>query len=239
VENPFAPRSRSLLSTLRAAFLGGARMVGLCGGTFLLGRAGVLDGRRATTHWLYSQAFREEFPLTQVEIDRVFVDDGTVHTGGGELSTADIALHLLSLDVGAAHAEAVGRLLVAAPHRSDRRDPQGRFAEDFLSWLREHAHEPLTLTQLAAHAHVSERSLVRKFRQATGTSIFDWLGRERVERAKTLLETTDHPVADIAAMVGFGSSESLRRNFDKHVGSSARSYRAKFRPTRNSGGNHG
>ncbi|GAA3437202.1 GlxA family transcriptional regulator [Kutzneria kofuensis] len=242
VENPFAPRSRTLLATLRAAFHRGARMVGLCGGTFLLGRAGVLDGRRATTHWLYSAAFREAFPLTRLEIDRVFVDDGSVHTCGGALSTADIALHLLSLDIGDAYADAIGRLLVVAPHRSGEqlaRDPHGQFMTDFLSWLREHVHEPLTLTRLAGQAHVSERSLVRKFRQATGTSIFEWIGQERVERAKSLLETTDHLVADIAAMAGFGSAESLRRNFVKHVGISARSYRAKFRPTRKSGGSHG
>ncbi len=242
VEYPFVARSRTLLATLRTAFLSGARMVGLCGGAFLLGRAGVLDGRRATTHWLYAQAFREEFPLTHVEIDRVFVDDGTVHTCGGELSTADIALHLLSLDVGDAYAEAVGRMLVVAPNRSAdqlSRDPDGQFIEDFLSWLREHVHEPLTLNQLAAHAHVSERSLVRKFRQATGTSVFDWIARERVERAKTLLETTDHLITDIAVLVGFGSAESLRRGFVKHVGISARGYRAKVRPTRNTGGSHG
>jgi AraC family transcriptional activator FtrA len=235
VEDPFAPRSRSLLTVLRAAFLGGARMVGLCGGAFLLGRAGVLDGRRATTHWLYSQAFREEFPLTHLETDRVFVADGTVHTGAGELSTADIALHLLSLDIGDAYADAIGRLLVVP---GDQPSPHDRFMEDFLAWLREHVHEPLTLHQLAAHAHVSQRSLVRKFRQATGTSIFDWIGAERVARAKTLLETTDHLIADIAVMVGFGSAESLRRNFDKHVGTSARAYRAKFRPTRK-GVDHG
>jgi AraC family transcriptional activator FtrA len=239
VENPFAPRSRVLLSLLRAAFHGGARMVGLCGGTFLLGRAGVLDGRRATTHWLYTAAFRQEFPFTQLEIDRVFVDDGTVHTCGGALSTADIALHLLSLDIGDAYAEAIGRLLIA-PHRDrSARDPHGRLMPDFLSWLREHVHQPLTLNQLAARAHVSERSLVRKFRQATGTSIFDWIARERVARAKTLLETTDHAVADIAVLVGFGSPESLRRNFAKHVGISARGYRAKFRPARKQGGSHG
>ncbi|MEV6605381.1 helix-turn-helix domain-containing protein [Kutzneria sp. NPDC051319] len=241
VENPFAPRSRTLLALLRAAFHGGARMVGLCGGTFLLGRAGVLDGRRATTHWLYSAAFREEFPSTRLEIDRIFVDDGAVHTCGGALSTADIALHLLSLDIGDAYANAIGRLLVVAPNRSGEqlsRD-HGQLMPDFLSWLREHVHQPLTLNQLAAQAHVSERSLVRKFRQATGTSIVDWVGRERTERAKTLLETTDHLVTDIAVMTGFGSAESLRRNFAKHVGVSARSYRAKFRPTRKSGGSHG
>ncbi|TCM36002.1 helix-turn-helix domain-containing protein [Kribbella sp. VKM Ac-2568] len=101
--------------------------------------------------------------------------------------------------------------------------------EEFLEWLREHVHEPLTLAQLASQQHVSERSLVRKFRQTTGMSVFDWISQERVNQAKSLLETTDFPVGEIAAMVGFGTSETLRRNFDRHVGALAGAYRVMFR----------
>ncbi|HEY8588791.1 MAG TPA: helix-turn-helix domain-containing protein, partial [Naasia sp.] len=134
----------------------------------------------------------------------------------------------------------LGRVLNAAPHRAGG---QAQFQKDrirgestkapegpLLDWLRQHLAEPLTLARLAEHEHMSERNLVRRFRQETGMSVFDWIARERVERAKTLLEETDHRIADIAAMVGLGTSESLRRNFERLVGTSARSYRAMFRP---------
>jgi transcriptional regulator GlxA family with amidase domain len=232
VENPLAPRSPALIDALRAAYAGGARMVGFGSGAFLLGYAGVLDGRRATTHWKYAREFRELFLSVRLDSDQSFVDDERVHTGGGMLSGVDLALHLLAMDVGRARAEAVGRAVIAAPWCGDA---QARRANDrepmapVMAWLREHLHEPLSLAKVAEESFISERSLVRKFRAATGSTIFDWVNRERVDRAKLLLETTDHPVAEIAGMVGFGSPETLRRNFQRHVGTTARSYRHKFR----------
>jgi AraC-like DNA-binding protein len=159
------------------------------GGAFPPGQAGILDGRRATTHRAVGQDFRDRFPLACLETNQAFVDDGPVHTSSGILSTADLAL----------------------------------------TWLRAHLHEPLTLARIAAHAHVSERGLVRKFREATGMSVFGWINQERVNQAKILLESTGHRVADIAVMVGFGSAETLRRHFERHVGATASAYRAKFR----------
>jgi transcriptional regulator GlxA family with amidase domain len=213
-------------------------MVSFCGGAFILGRAGILDGRRATTHWLLSAEFRVEFPLARLETEHLYVDDGPVHTSGGILSTTDLALHLVALDMGTAYANDFGRVLVTAPHRPggqaqfvkhslrvDDEPPIG----SFLRWLRDHVHEPLTLAQLARHERVSERSLVRKFRQDTGMSVFDWINQERVSQAKALLETTDFRVSEIAVMVGFGSSETLRRNFERHVGTTAATYRTTFR----------
>ncbi|GAA1614227.1 helix-turn-helix domain-containing protein [Kribbella sancticallisti] len=238
VEDPLAPRSAVLLEALRDAHAAGARMVSYCGGAFVLGRAGLLDGRRATTHWLFSAEFRAEFPLARLEAENLYVDDGLIHTSGGLFSATDLALHLLALDLGQAYANDAGRLLVTAPRRpggqaqfiksSLRADDQPPL-DSLLHWIREHLDEPLTLARLAAYEHVSERSLVRKFRQATGMSVFDWISTERVSRAKLLLETTGHPVAEIAAMAGFGSSETLRRNFEKHAGTTPAAYRATFR----------
>lgn len=238
LEEPLRPRSAELLETLRQAQQNGARIVSFCGGAFVLGLAGVLNGRRATTHWLMSKEFREMFPLARLEADSLYIDDGDVLTSGGIFSAVDLSLYILSLDLGYAYANDFGRLLVSAPHRpggqaqfikdSIRRDTEPP-VESFLGWLREHIDEPLTLAALAAHEHMSERSLVRKFRQDTGLSVFEWITRERVNRAKSLLETTDYRVGEIAAMVGLGTSETLRRNFERLVGTTASAYRVTFR----------
>lgn len=232
VENPLAPRSSALIDAMRAAYAGGARMVGFGTGVFLLGYAGVLDGRRATTHWKFAREFREHFPFARLDADASYVDDGRVHTGGGVLSGVDLALHLLALDVGRSRAEAVGRAVIATTGHGDgrsRREDDREPMAAVMTWLREHLHEPLSLARVAEQSYISERSLVRKFRAATGATIFDWVNRERIDRARLLLETTDHSIADIASMVGFGSPETLRRNFQRHVGTTARSYRHKFR----------
>ncbi|MBP2473948.1 transcriptional regulator GlxA family with amidase domain [Crossiella equi] len=237
VEDPLARREDLVLASLRAAHAAGARIASFCGGAFVLGRAGLLDGRRATTHWLLSAEFRREFPLARLAAEHLHVQDGRVHTSGGVLAAVDLSLHLLAQDLGQAHANDVSRLLVTPPRRhggqSQYVKPALRRQEDplsgLLTWLRAHLHQPLTLAVIAAHAHLGERTLVRRFRQATGLTVLDWLNQERVAAARDLLETTDHPVAQIAAMVGFGSTETLRRNFDRHTGTTATAYRATFR----------
>ncbi|MFB2598710.1 GlxA family transcriptional regulator [Herbiconiux sp. P17] len=237
VEEPLTRRSDAVLQALRDAHEGGARMVSYCGGAFILGQAGLLDGRRATTHWLLSKEFRGEFPLATLEPEHLYVEDGGVHTSGGMLSAADLAMHIIALDRGQKYANDVGRLFVTSPHRAGG---QAQFIKEslrldhdahdrLLDWIRENLHEPLTLNQLALQEHTSSRSLVRNFRRRHGVSVLDWINRERVARAKVLLETTDLPVAEIAAMVGFGSHESLRRHFLKHTGKSAHAYRRVFR----------
>ncbi|WP_413803733.1 GlxA family transcriptional regulator [Streptomyces iranensis] len=238
VREPLTARSDLLLSYLGEAHAAGKRMVSFCGGAFVFGQAGILDGRRATTHWLYAEDFRRNFPDVMLEPEHLYVDDGRVHTSGGIFSAADLALHLIALDMGQAYANDVGRILVTAPHRSGG---QSQFFKEslrikektslgpLLDWLRIHLHEPLTLSQLADHEHTSERSLLRRFREDTGMSVFAWINQERVNRAKVLLETTDHRTTDIAAMVGFGSAETLRRNFRKNVGVTTVNYRAQYR----------
>lgn len=238
VEQPLSERGPALLEGLRAAHSRGARMVSFCGGAFVLGAAGLLDGRHATTHWVMAKEFRAAFPLAHLEVERLYVHDGSVHTSGGMFSVVDLCLRLMALDLGQAYANDVARLLVSAPQRPGG---QARFMRDSIrvdeqpeplslrQWIGDHLHEHLTLGRLAERHHLSERSLVRKFREETGTSVFDWVARERVERAKALLETTDRPVTEIAMAVGFGSLESLRRNFEKLVGTTASGYRATFR----------
>jgi AraC family transcriptional regulator, transcriptional activator FtrA len=238
IAEPMAPRSERLLQSLRAASDSGARMVSFCGGAFVLAQAGLLDGRTATTHWLLAPEFRDLYPRVHLEVDRLYVDDPPVHTSGGIFAATDLALHLIALDQGQAVANEISRLLVSAPHRSGGQAQFINYSmradgdtpmESLLDWLRDNLHEPLTLADLARHEHMSERSLVRKFRAATGMSVFDWIARERVGKAKVLLETSDFAVSEVAAMAGFGSSETLRRNFEKAVGTTAGAYRRTFR----------
>ncbi|MET0455669.1 MAG: helix-turn-helix domain-containing protein [Mycobacterium sp.] len=235
---PLAQRSDDLLDAVRAAGGAGARMVSFCGGAFILAQAGILDGRTATTHWLLAPEFRKSFPDVRLDVNRLYVDDPPVHTSGGVLAATDLALHMVALDRGQAVANDLGRILVSAPHRSGG---QAQFIKDsmraddsapmgsLLQWLRENVHEPLTLAELARHEHMSERTLVRKFRASTGMSVFDWIARERVNRAKVLLETSDFAISEVAAMAGFGSAETLRRNFEKAVGTTAGAYRRTYK----------
>jgi AraC family transcriptional regulator, transcriptional activator FtrA len=238
VVDPREPRDPALLDILRDAYAAGARMVSTCSGAFILGQAGVLDGRTVTTHWLLADEFRQAYPGVRLDTDRLYVDDGPVHTSAGRMAAMDLGLHLLALDRGQLAANDASRVLVSTPHRSGgqaqfvkeslRADPATPM-EPVLSWLRDHLTEPITLGQVASHAHMSERTLARKFRAATGTTVFDWIIRQRISRAKILLETTDFSVGEIAVMAGFGSTEGLRRHFDKTVGTTAGAYRRAFR----------
>ncbi len=242
LEDPLAQRSEALLSALRSAYASGVRMVSFCSGAFILGRAGILDGLRATTHWVLAKEFSEEFPDVLVQTEHVYVDDGSVHTSGGVFSANDLALHILAMDMGQAYANDFGRILVSPPNRPGGQAPYIKdglradsldnqpLGDPFVEWLRDNIHQPLTLAALARRQHVSERSLVRNFRREMGMSVFDWIARERVRKAKELLETSDYRISEIAAMVGFGSSETLRRNFEKIAGSSAGAYRDLFKP---------
>ena len=238
ITEPLASRSDSLLASLRSAHDGGARMVSFCGGAFILAAAGVLDGRRATTHWMLAPEFRQLHPHVRLDVDRLYVDDPPVHTSGGLLAATDLALHIVALDCGQTVANDISRVLVSPPHRGGG---QQQFIKDSMraevntsmqslqAWLRNNLHEPLTLETVSRREHLSQRSLVRKFRAVTGMSVLDWINRERVNRAKVLLETTDFPVNEITAMVGYGSNESLRRNFEKWAGTTASAYRRTFR----------
>ncbi|WP_168203821.1 GlxA family transcriptional regulator [Humibacter ginsenosidimutans] len=238
LENPLEKRSDALLDALRHAADNGARMVSFCAGAFVLGQAGVLDRKRVTTHWVVSKEFRENFPLATLDEEKLFVEDGNVLTSGGMFSATDLSLHILAVDLGYAYSNDFSRMLVSPPVRAGG---QAQYIKDSIridteaplraltDWIREHLDEPLTMADLAEHEHMSERNLARRFHAVTGMSAFDWITRERVNQAKVLVETTDLPIGQIAAMVGIGSAESLRRNFRRIVGTSAAAYRRTFK----------
>lgn len=232
------PPAPAVLDALRAAHARGAVVAAHCVGTFALAAAGLLSGRRATTHWRFAELLAGRHPDVTVEPDALYVDEGSVVTGAGAAAGFDLCLHLLRREHGAALANAVARDMVLPSHREggqaqylsapvpeDGRDD--RLAE-VLDWAREHLHEPLPVTELARRAMMSKRSFARRFTAATGTTPHAWLRSLRLSRAEELLETTGLPVEEIARLVGYGSAAVLREQFVRRRGVPPRSYRRAF-----------
>lgn len=227
-----------LLAALRAAHRRGARLMSICSGAFLLGHAGLLDGRRATTHWRYTEQFRALFPKVELVPDVLYVDEGQIVTSAGSAAGIDAGLHLIRRDFGAAIANRVARRLVVAPHRDGGQkqfipSPVGvragsRF-DEVMHWARLRLAEPLTVRRLAGRAAMSERNFLRRFREATGATPKAWLAHERVSRAQELVETTDEPMDRIAERCGFAAPETFRRAFRERVGLAPSRYRRRFR----------
>ncbi|MFV0131314.1 GlxA family transcriptional regulator [Streptomyces sp. HMX112] len=216
----------------------GARVASICTGAFVLARAGLLEGRRATTHWRFAEALAREYPGTRVDPSVLFVDEGRVLTSAGVAAGLDLCLHLVRRDHGAAMAADVARLMVMAPQRTggqaqfiDYRVPEADSADlgDTMQWMRDRLHEPLTVADIAAHAMMSKRSLARHFQAQTGSTPLRWLLAHRLQRARELLETTEVPVRLVAEATGFGSVETLRHHFARQVGTTPSAYRAAFR----------
>jgi transcriptional regulator GlxA family with amidase domain len=237
LEAPWTPQNPTVLAAIAKAADDGARLVSLCAGAFVLGQAGVLDGRRVTTHWALADEFRAAFPHAHLDEHAIYVDDGQVLSSGGMLASTDLCLHLLRHDHGQSYANDVSRVLISPPHRTGGQaqyakatpGPASGPLSPLLEWLAEHIAEPLTLEQAAAQAHMSPRTLERRFRAETGDSVARWIARRRVERARVLLEDSDLTVTQVAHVAGFGSTESLRRHFLTHTGTTPRSYRNTFR----------
>ncbi|MFE2407663.1 GlxA family transcriptional regulator [Kitasatospora sp. NPDC059408] len=236
-----APPAPAVLDVLRAAHERGATVAAHCVGTFALAAAGLLDGRRATTHWRFAELLADRHPQVTVEAGALYIDEGSVVTGAGAAAGFDLCLHLLRREYGAALANAVARDMVLPSHRDggqaqylaapvpgDGRDE--RLAE-VLGWAREHLHEPLPVTELARRAMMSKRSFARRFTAATGTTPHAWLRSLRLSRAEELLETTDLPVEEVARRVGYGSAAVLREQFVRRRGVPPRSYRRAFTST--------
>jgi transcriptional regulator GlxA family with amidase domain len=232
----------ALTEALQQANASGAQVVGLCLGAFVLGDAGLLDGRRATTHWACRELFAQRFPKADFHPDVLYVDDGDVITSAGTVAAIDCCLNLVRQRHGADVANRVARLLVTPPHRQGG---QAQYIEQpvpilpsesrlpgVLQWAREHLSEPLSLDVLADIARMSRRTFTRRFREATGTTVVKWLAFERIARAQQLLETTDMPIERVAAEVGFGTALSLRQYFSNQVRTSPSSYRRAFRDGR-------
>jgi len=214
-----------------------ARVASICTGAFALARAGLLDGRRATTHWLSADRFRRAFPQVDLHPDVLFTEDGRVFTSAGEAAGIDLCLHLIRSDHGAAVANDVARRTVVPPFRDGGQaqyvdapvpEPTGDHTGAARAWALAHLDEPLALDDLARHAATSTRTFTRRFRKETGLSPGAWLLQQRLLRARDLLERSDLPVDAVARRAGFGTGASLRQHFARALGVSPAAYRATF-----------
>lgn len=226
------------VDALRAAARRGARLLSVCTGAFGLAHAGVLDGRRATTHWASAGELARRFPAVEVDPDALFVDEGEVLTSAGLSAGIDLSLHVIRRDFGAEAGERVARHMVAPPHREGGQaqffkpelPPSAGSLEPTRRWAAERLAEPLGVAALARHAGVSPRTFARRFRAETGTTPLQWLLGQRVLEARRLLEATDLPVEEVAWRVGFGTAASLREHFRRATATTPTAYRRSFQP---------
>ncbi|MFI0350161.1 GlxA family transcriptional regulator [Actinomadura sp. 9N407] len=228
------------LEALRAAHARGARVAGLCSGTFVLAAAGLLEGRPATTHWAVAGRLAQMYPGVRVDASALYIDDGDVLTAGGGAAGIDVGLHLVRAMAGAAAANRLARAMVVAPHRpggqaqyiqtplpdADADDP----VAETIAWARTRLDTALPVSLLAERAHMSRRSYDRRFREITGTAPAKWLTHQRIIRAQHLLEATTLPVEEIARSCGFTSAAALRPHFRRLVGVTMTDYRTTFTP---------
>ncbi|MFC7219156.1 GlxA family transcriptional regulator [Streptomyces polyrhachis] len=230
------PRTAEALARIRP----GTRIASICTGAFVLAAAGLLDGRRATTHWIAAERFARLFPRVELDADVLYVDEGDILTSAGVASGTDLCLHLVRRDHGTAVANEVARRTVVPPHRDGgqaqfiRRpvpEPQLATTTKARAWALAHLHEPLALRDLAEQESMSVRTFTRRFREETGLSPLQWLNRQRIELARQLLEDTDHSVDQVAEKAGFGTAVSLRQHLQSALGVSPTSYRRTFRTT--------
>jgi transcriptional regulator GlxA family with amidase domain len=226
-----------VLDALRTA-AGRARLVSICTGAFVLAEAGRLDGRPATTYWRRAAEFADRFPKVDLDPNVLYVDDGDILTSAGLAAGIDLCLHLIRRDHGAAAANAAARGVVVAPFRAGgqaqflptpvpRADDQSLAATR--AWAAGRLDRRITLDDLAAHAHVSIRTLTRRFREQTGLSPLQWILHERVTRARELLETTGIGIEEVARLSGLGTADSLRAHLLRSIGLTPTAYRAAFR----------
>jgi AraC family transcriptional activator FtrA len=213
--------------------------VSICSGAFALAAAGLLDGRRATTHWRYADLLRERYPKVEVDPEPLYTDEGDVLTSAGCAAGLDLAMHIVRKDYGAAVANAVARRLVIQPYRAGGQaqyiespvppEPGDASVARSLGWALEHLAEPIGVPDLAKQAGLSPRTYLRHFVKATGTTPGKWLIAQRVHAALTMLETGDAPVEEIASAAGFATPVTLRHHFAKQLRTSPSAYRQTFR----------
>lgn len=228
-----------LLRAVRDAYEAGRRIVSICSGAYVLAAAGLLDGRRATAHWMHAMDFSHRFPAVEFDPTSLYIEDGTIITSAGTGSAIDLCLHLVRQDFGSAVANEVARRMVVPPHREGGQTQYARppvrvrrtsdTLAPVLEWARRRLHEYLTVPQLAREAGLSERTFARRFHEALGTTPLQWILRERVRLAQELLETTDDAVETVAQRTGFGSAANLRYHFGRLTGVSPQTYRHVFR----------
>lgn len=230
--------SARLVKALQLANSQGKLIVGLCLGAFVLGDAGLLDGKEATTHWAARDEFARRYPKVRFRPEVLYVSVGNIVTSAGTVAAIDCCLHLVRQRLGADVANRTAKMLVTPPHRQggqaqyvERPVPQlssETHLSDVLLWARANLAGDLSVDALADMAKMSRRTFTRRFKESTGTTVSKWLNAERVVRAQELLETTELPIECIAGEVGFGTSLSLRQHFAAHLGTSPSDYRKMF-----------
>jgi AraC family transcriptional activator FtrA len=233
-----ADPSPRLVAALREAHARGARIMSVCSGAFALAGAGLLDGRRATTHWRYADLLRRRYPQVDVDADVLYIDDGDVLTSAGSAAGLDLCVHLVRRDFGPTIANAVARRLVIQPHRDGG---QAQFIETpaaagpgddrltrSMDWALAHLDAPITVDLLARRAHMSTRTYLRHFARSTGTTPIRWLINQRIQASLPLLETTTTAIEEIAATVGFDTAVTYRHHFTAAMRTSPSAYRRGF-----------
>ncbi|HTK56883.1 MAG TPA: transcriptional regulator FtrA [Gemmatimonadales bacterium] len=228
---------KALLDAVRKAHARGARIVALCSGAFILAAAGLLDGKRAATHWRYAERLSARYPRIRVEPDVLYVDEGSLLTSAGSAAGIDLCLHVIRNDHGAKVANMVARRLVLPPHRDGGQAqyiPEPMPARDagglapLLAWAQARLDQPLSLEDLAKQGNMSLRTLARRFAQETGTTPHKWLTHQRLLAAQRRLEMTTDPIDRVAEGVGFESGMTLRHHFRRTFGTSPTAYRRRF-----------
>jgi AraC family transcriptional regulator, transcriptional activator FtrA len=226
-----------VLDVLRRAHSSGSTLLSLCTGSFILGAAGLLDGRRCTTHWKYAEEMQQRYPTARVEPNALFVEDGTIITSAGTAAGIDASLHLVRRELGTAIATKVARRMVVPPQRDGGQQqfvdlPIPVCATDsltpVLTWVVEHLDQQHTASSLARRAMMSDRTFARRFVAETGTTPHQWVTQQRILAARSLLEESDLSVEQIAARVGFNSAVVLREQFRRTVGLAPHAYRQRF-----------
>lgn len=232
---------KQVADALRQAAGRGTRIASICTGAFVFAATGLLDGLRATTHWLGAAELAARYPAVEVDPDVLYVDNGQFLTSAGAAAGLDLCLHMIRRDHGSAVAADAARMAVTPLEREGGQAqfivtppvaPQGAELEPLLRWMEANAARDLALAEIADHAGMSTRTLNRRFREQTGTTPLQWLHRARIRQAQHLLETTKHPVDLIANRVGFGSATAFRDRFKRIAGTSPNAYRAAFQGCR-------
>jgi AraC family transcriptional activator FtrA len=232
------PFPAEMLDALRRAHARGSRIVSLCTGAFALAAAGLLDGRRATTHWAECDTLARRHPRVSVDPGVLFVDEGDILTSAGSAASIDLCLHLVRQDYGSEIATQLARQLVVPPQRDGgqaqyidapmpRLDNSSLFA-DTVDWLQEHLAEAITVDDLAARSAMSPRTFARRFTSSTGTTPYQWLILRRIQLAQRLLETSDLTIDSVAEKSGFSTAANLRKHFSRAVHTSPQAYRRTF-----------
>ena len=232
-----AAPAEAVLNELRRARSRGTRIASICSGVFVMAAAGLLDGRRVAAHWAHADALARKHPALAVDAKVLYVDDGDIMSSAGRAAGLDLCVHIVRSDFGPEIANEVARRLVIPAHREGGQAqfiPSPVLAEghpliELHAWIREHLAGDLSIRALAERAHMSRRTFIRRFEEATGLPPGEWVAQERVARARSLLEATRMSIEDIATSVGFGLADALRHHFRERFDTSPMRYRLGFR----------